>query len=112
MTITGIEIAARGTFPELELEKAMDLVRLMSKHSAISFTGKTTYAAYKYIPTSYIKCENDFIVATQKQQAFIDRIGEESGKEVDVHTLNTGHCPNVTAPDDLAKAIIQIANTV
>jgi hypothetical protein len=112
MTITGVEMCARGTFVGLELEKALEIVRLMSKHSALSFAGKSTYAAYKHIPTSYIKCENDFIVATAKQQIFIDRMGEESGKKVDVHPLNTGHSPNVTAPDDLVKIIVQIANTV
>lgn len=111
MTIVGVELGAKGMFPDLEFDKAVGLMKSMTKHSALSFTGQLTYAAYKHIPVSYIRCEKDFIVAPEKQQKFIDHIRTESGKEVDVHTLATGHCPNVTAPEELAKAIVRIAGT-
>lgn len=107
----GIEAAAKGTFNELPLEKAVDLVKMMGRHSALSFAGCLTYPAYKHIPSSYIFCENDFIIPPDKQREFIDRIKKAIGKEVDVHNLGTGHCPNVTAPEQVAKVIVDIASS-
>lgn len=112
LRLVGIELCARGTFPDLEFDKAVELVKVMPRHSALSFAGQLTYPAYKHIPASYIVCENDFIITLDKQRKFIERIKAESGKEVDVHTLNTGHCPNVTAPEELVKVIISIAASV
>jgi hypothetical protein len=109
MTLVGVEPCAQGTFSDMEFDKAVELVKLMSKHSALSFAGQLTYPAYKYIPASYIVCEGDFIITPEKQQKFIERIKTESGKEVDVHTMSTGHCPNVTQPDELARVIVRIA---
>lgn len=112
MTIVGVELAAKGNFPELELEKAMGIVGSMSKHSSASFDGQVTYTACRHIPTSYIKSEKDFIVLTENQQQYIDRMTAEAGKEIDVHTINTGHVPNVTAPEKLVKIVVKIASTV
>ena len=109
MTLVGIELCAQGTFPDLELDKAVELVKLMPKHSALSFAGQLTYPAYKYIPVSYITTAGDFIISPEKQQNFIQRIKTESGKEVDVHTMTSGHCPNATQPDELAQIIVRIA---
>ncbi|KIX01401.1 uncharacterized protein Z518_09127 [Rhinocladiella mackenziei CBS 650.93] len=109
MKIVGVEAVAQGTFPDLELDKAVEIVKMMPKHSALSFEGQLTYPAYKYIPASYIFCENDFIIPPDKQREYIERIKRESGKDVDVHTLSTGHGPNVTAPGVLANVIVDIA---
>ena len=109
MRIVGVEPIAKATFPELEVDKAIEWIKRFPRHSAPSFNGRLTYAAYKYIPASYILCENDFLIPPDTQREYIHRIETESGKAVDVHTLNTGHCPNVTAPDELAKVVANIA---
>lgn len=102
-----IEESARLTFSDLPFEEAVEWVRKMPYHSAASFTGKLTYPGYKYVPVSYIFCEKDRILPPEFQRSCIETIEEESGRKVDVHNLNTAHCPNASAPDELAKVVIR-----
>jgi len=80
----------------------------MPGHSAPSFGGALSYAAYKYIPVSYLVCEGDKVIAPALQKEIIARIEEESGAKVDVHTLNSGHCPNISVPKDLVAVIRRV----
>lgn len=109
MSLPFAEMVAGTTFSDVQPEKALELANLMAKQSLLSFQGNLTYAAYKHIPCSFIYCENDMVIVPEKQQKFIDRIKTESGKEVDVHKLSTGHCPNSSSPDELVKTIVKIA---
>ncbi|KIW22402.1 uncharacterized protein PV07_12290 [Cladophialophora immunda] len=109
LRLVGTDIIAKATFPDLEFDKAVATVRSMSRHSALSFASEVTYPGYKHVPVSFIVCENDMIIPPDLQRGYIEMIRRESGSAVDVHTLNTGHCPNTTAPDQLAKVIVQIA---
>lgn len=111
MKITGLEICAGATFNDWDFEKALVMTKSMAKHSFPSFNSPVTYAAYEHIPTAYIFCEKDMIVPPEKQRQFIDQIKQGTGKEVEVHTLNTGHCPTVTATEETAKVIIDIARS-
>jgi len=111
MRIVGIDAAAKATFPELEVDKAIALVMSFSRHSALSFKGELTYPGYNYVPTSYILCEKDSNMTPAIQRQYIDRIETESGNDVDVRTLNTGHCPNITAPEKLAQIVVDIARS-
>lgn len=78
----------------------------MSRHSTISFSGKLTYPAYKYIPISWIFCDKDLVLPSEFQQRCIDMISNESGNVVDVHHLpDAGHCPNVSMPDLVAETV-------
>ncbi|OAP55372.1 hypothetical protein AYL99_10345 [Fonsecaea erecta] len=109
LRLVGIDIIAKATFPDLDFDKAVATVKSMSRHSARSFASEVTYAGYQHVPVSFIVCENDMIIPPDVQRGYIEMIGRESGREVDVHTLPTGHCPNTTAPNKLAKVIVQIA---
>ncbi|OAL39241.1 hypothetical protein AYO20_01559 [Fonsecaea nubica] len=109
LRLVGVETIAKATFPDLDFDKAVAVVKTMSRHSALSFASKVTYPGYKHVPVSFIMCANDMIVPPDLQRGYIDMIQRESGRDVDVHTLDTGHCPNTTAPDQLAKLIVDIA---
>ncbi|EXJ68272.1 uncharacterized protein A1O5_08887 [Cladophialophora psammophila CBS 110553] len=106
-----IEESAKLTFSDLPFEEAKEWVKRMPYHSAASFDGKLTYPGYNHIPVSFVICEKDVILPPEFQHSVIDGIERESGKKVDVHTLNTGHCPNASAPEDLASVIIKAVVT-
>ncbi|KIW95182.1 uncharacterized protein Z519_03766 [Cladophialophora bantiana CBS 173.52] len=106
-----IEESAKLTFSDLPFEEAKEWVKRMPYHSALSFDGKLTYPGYNHIPVSFIICEKDVILPPEFQRSVIDGIERESGKKVDVHMLNTGHCPNASAPEDLASVIIKAVLT-
>ncbi|KAJ9493903.1 hypothetical protein LTR67_006255 [Exophiala xenobiotica] len=111
MRITGVEICAQATFNDWPYEKALEMTKTMTRHSAPSFASTLTYPAYKHIPCAYIFCEHDMIIPPEKQQQYANQIKEGSGKEVEVHKLPTGHCPTLTATNETAKVIVDIANS-
>ena len=81
----------------------------MPEHSTVSFSGELTHAGYKDIPVSYLMCEADIVVAPKLQQSMIDMMIGEAGVEVDVHTIQSGHCPNVSMPKTVGQIIAKIA---
>ncbi|ETI20245.1 hypothetical protein G647_08279 [Cladophialophora carrionii CBS 160.54] len=103
-----IETIAKATFPDYPLDLALSQVRAMGRHSNASFTSKVTYEGWRDVAVSWILCERDLIIPPAVQRGYIDRIGQESGREVDLHVLDAGHCPNVTAPEALAEVLVKI----
>ena len=102
-----VEESAKLTFSDLPFEEAKDWVRKMPYHSALSFEGKLTYPGYNHIPVSFVFCQKDVILPPGFQRGVIENIERESGNKVDVHYLNTAHCPNVSAPKELADVVIK-----
>ncbi len=97
------------TWPE---DRGVAWAKASPRHSALSFASPLTYAAYKDIPSSYIFCEQDGILPPVVQEHYINNIKIATGKEVDIHKLNTNHVPNLTATEDLAKVIVNIATAL
>lgn len=102
-----VEESAKLTFSDLPFEEAKDWVRKMPYHSAPSFEGKLSYPGYNTIPVSFIFCEKDVILPPDFQRSVIETIEKESGNKVDVHHLNAGHCPNASAPQELASVVVK-----
>ena len=102
-----VEESARLTFSDLPYEEAKDWAGRMPQHSAPSFEGKLTFPGYNHIPVSFVFCDRDVILPPEFQSSVIESIERESGKQVDVHHLNTGHCPMTSAPEDLATVVIK-----
>ncbi len=100
------EESARLTFSDLPLEEGIEWVKKMPLHSAPSFQGKLTYPGYRYVPVSWIFCENDLILPPDFQRQCIEMIEKESGNKVDVHSIKTGHVPITSAPEKTAMAIM------
>ncbi|ETI22432.1 hypothetical protein G647_06507 [Cladophialophora carrionii CBS 160.54] len=105
------EESAKLTFSDLPFEEAKVWAERMSYHSASSFEGKLTYPGYNKIPVSYIFCEKDVILPPEFQRSVIAGIERESGKKVDVLRLSAAHCPNITAPQELAAIVVKAIAT-
>ena len=102
-----VEESAKLTFSDLPFEEAKEWVSKMLYQSVPSFKGKLTHPGYNKIPVSYILCKKDVVGPPEFQRSVIDAIETESGKKVDVHELDAAHCPNVSAPQELAKVIVK-----
>ncbi|EXJ58602.1 hypothetical protein A1O7_06029 [Cladophialophora yegresii CBS 114405] len=103
--------SARLTFSDMPFEEAKVWADRMSYHSAASFDGKLTYPGYNKIPVSYVFCEQDVILPPEFQRSVIEGIERESGKKVDVLRLSTAHCPNISAPQELAATVVKAIAT-
>ncbi len=97
-----------GVLNDMAYEDAYPLVLKLAHHSAVSFSGTVSEAAYETHPVSYILTEQDLIVKPEMQKKFIALL-EENGRKVDVRTLNSGHMPTASVPEKLAEIITQIA---
>ncbi|OAL34892.1 hypothetical protein AYO20_05853 [Fonsecaea nubica] len=96
---------ARTNFSDLPLAKGVELAKTMLPHSTVSFTGLLTHPGYQTIPVSYLVCKEDQAVPLQVQESIINRIEEESGQKVDVHTCQAGHFPTLSCAEEVARAI-------
>ncbi|KIW18350.1 hypothetical protein PV08_02638 [Exophiala spinifera] len=99
------EESAKLTFSDLPPEVGVDWVKKMPLHSAPSFAGKLTHPGYKYVPVSWIFCEDDLILVPEFQRNCIEMIERESGNKVEVHNLKAGHCPNASVGVETAMLI-------
>lgn len=106
-----IEESAKLTFSDMPFEEAKEWARKMPYHSAPSFEGRLTYPGYNKIPVSFVFCDKDVILPPDFQTSVIEGIEKESGEKVDVHHLDTGHCPNVSAPAKLAEVVVKAIAT-
>lgn len=52
-------------------------------------------------------CEADKVIPLESQRGMVDMIEKESGNKVDVHLINSGHCPNVSMPGRVAEVIMK-----
>lgn len=94
---------------DLPLEEAERWADKMSTHSSTSFANALTYAGYKDVPVSYLVCEQDVIIPPKNQRAMIEMIERESGNKVDVGSIQSGHCANMTELPTVVEWIVQLA---
>ncbi|KAI0841801.1 alpha/beta-hydrolase [Hypoxylon sp. FL0890] len=78
-------------------------------HSPVSLSNELTHAGFKDVPVSYLFCEKDRCVTPQVQNEAIEMIEKESGRKVDVTSIKTGHCPSITAPENVIEWIVNTA---
>jgi pimeloyl-ACP methyl ester carboxylesterase len=91
---------------DLPWEEAYPLTLQMPHHSRVSFDGKVSKVAYTKVPVTYIVTEKDLIISPEKQRAFIKTV-EEAGGKVRVESLQSGHCPNWSVPEELVEVIVR-----
>lgn len=71
--------------------------------------GELTHAGYKQVPVSYLVCEDDQVILAERQRGFIELIETESGNKVDVTSVQAGHCPPITATQEVVDWIVHMA---
>jgi pimeloyl-ACP methyl ester carboxylesterase len=108
MTITDFVASARATVSDMPEEVGLEVVTKFPGHSAVSFGGPLTYAAYKDVPVTYILCEEDKIIDPSNQERMV-KMMQDAGSDVNVVRLKCGHCPNVSQPEATLKAIRKAA---
>jgi len=96
-------------FNELSPEEGEAWVHKFQPHSAASFGSPLTYPGYKYIPVSYLVCEKDRCIPASLQRSLIKMIEEESGKVVDVTSIDGDHCPSVKDPKPVIDWVLDVA---
>lgn len=81
--------------------------------SLVRWNGQSMYdsissTAWKEIPVTYVYTSEDMVVPLDYQKSMVDHM-KENGRQVKTFELTTGHCPNLTATDELVDIISRVA---
>lgn len=77
--------------------------RLIPQSNAVQ-KSEIEVVAYKYIPSTYIICENDKAVRPQYQEMFAQAAGAK------VIKIDAGHMPMLSQPDALVEKVVEVLN--
>lgn len=92
---------------DLPWDQAYENALNLAHQSSSSFLAPVSKVAYNTgFPISYIMCEKDLVITPEQQRGFVRVAEEESGRKVDVVSLESGHCPNWSMPGELAEVIV------
>ena len=100
--------SAAVNFSDLPHEEGVKFAKKMSRHSGLSFNGRATYPGYRHIPSTYILTEKDEVLVPEFQQRMIAFLEEETAEKINVVLIDTGHCPNASAPEKVAASVREI----
>lgn len=106
-----IPVSAARVFSDLPLREATRHAARVTIHTKISFQNPATElsAFDKAIPSTFLFCTKDEILSPDFQRERIEILKKQSGADkVQVVELETGHCPNSSAPAQVAKIVSDI----
>lgn len=87
------EVAMLALFHDLPAAEAEHWVPLLKPQSIGATWSTQTYAAWKDIPSTYVKCENDRVVPIDLQESMIANAREVQSAFDVVEKLECGHEP-------------------
>ncbi|CRG92405.1 hypothetical protein PISL3812_09464 [Talaromyces islandicus] len=99
--------AAPVIYNDLPEKEALEWANRGRCHSTTSFLDPLTFTAVDHVPVTYIHTARDSILIPEYQKASVEKLKKQNAKNVSTVTINTGHMPNVTAPEVTAKGVIE-----
>ncbi|CEI61597.1 hypothetical protein FVEN_g9320 [Fusarium venenatum] len=103
-----VEANSSLTFSDLPAEQALELAKQMEDHSTPSFKEKLTYPGYNDVEVHYVVCEQDKVIPPQFQRLMIEGVKASTGRDVTVYTLESGHVPVTSQPENTSKIIEKV----
>lgn len=93
-------------FNDMTAEQAALGIAQMTYSAAIVFSAPSTYEPWSNgIPCAYIFCSIDNALPYPIQQ----QMSAQLGPEPETYTVKAGHCPYLSAPDELLEVVQKIA---
>jgi len=103
-----IPISAARCFSDLPQAEAIKMAARATIHSSVSFMNPVTELSDhdRAIPSTYILLTKDEVLPPDLQNEQIEVLKSQSGADkVQVVQMQTGHCPNASAPEELAQVV-------
>lgn len=100
-------------YHEVSPEDAEPAINLLQRMAASAFETSTRYAGWRDygIPCTYIKCSQDTAVSPSMCDTYIAKM-KDAGVQVDVETIEAGHCAHFTAPSAVVGVIEKAASSI
>ncbi|KAJ5290833.1 hypothetical protein N7478_000084 [Penicillium angulare] len=97
--------------PGLSDEELENYVAALGRWNGKGLYQAVKNCAWREIPMAYIHTQTDMTTPIHYQHAMVEAI-EAAGCNVQTFTIETGHCPNITSPEELAGIIQQIVKPI
>lgn len=99
--------------PGLSDEDLEGFLATLGRCNSKPFGQPLEHCAWRDIPASYIRTLNDSLLLPSYQNAFVQNMkATVAGRQIRTFDIGTGHCPTITAPQELSKIIQQIITGV
>ena len=87
-------------------EEAQPAIDMLEPMASSALTTPTRYAGWRdySIPFTYMKCSKDRRISNNVADPYISRL-RAAGLQVNVETIDAGHCPALTAQDLVVQAL-------
>jgi pimeloyl-ACP methyl ester carboxylesterase len=97
--------ARAGLFHDCPADRADAAIALLRPQSPATSAQPVTGAAWREIPSTYVRCTEDRLPHELVAPAFLEHAAE-------VVTMPTGHCPQWSQPGLVAELLIRIASQI
>ncbi|TEY85143.1 hypothetical protein BOTCAL_0017g00570 [Botryotinia calthae] len=97
-------------YNDISRTEAQKYVDMLKGHSYNTFRSPVTAEPWRYIPSTYVVCEDDRAVPLEIQLGMIrgaQEIAEESFGTIE--RINAGHSPFISQPEWLAEKLMKAA---
>ena len=98
----------RLLYADLEPERAKKMEALLARQSGAAMTDAVTYPAWRYIPTTYLKTQDDRVLFPEWQERQIKAV-RDVGVELTVENYKSSHSPFLSMPGEMVAAVERAA---
>ncbi|KAJ5539520.1 hypothetical protein N7513_007852 [Penicillium frequentans] len=96
--------------PGLPQEELKKCVESLGRWNGKAIAQALQNCAWREIPISYIHTLNDIALPLHYQRAMVEDI-KAAGRDVQTFDLDSGHCPTMTKPEEVATLVGQIVTS-
>ncbi|PLB44793.1 alpha/beta-hydrolase [Aspergillus steynii IBT 23096] len=97
-------------YNDIEREKAECLARDNVTHNLAAAMGVMTHAPWKDIPCLYVHCAKDLAIRIGLQEGMV-KDAMENGARLATTTIQAGHCPFLSRPEELIQIIESVVES-
>lgn len=92
----------------LPRSRAEELARENVTHNIMVVNGDVEGVPWMDVESTYVVCEKDDALLAPLQRSMV-KDAQEAGEKVRVETLESGHCPFLSQPDEVVRIVEKVA---
>ncbi|KAI9643331.1 hypothetical protein NHQ30_007950 [Ciborinia camelliae] len=99
-------------YNDIPRDEAEKYVAMLREHSYPTFASKVRAEPWRFVPSTYVVCEEDRTIPLEKQLRMIQRAQDIAEGCFDtIERTNAGHSPFISQPEWLAEKLIKAAES-
>ncbi|PYI05891.1 alpha/beta-hydrolase [Aspergillus sclerotiicarbonarius CBS 121057] len=100
--------APASFYNDIEPARAEELAKENVTHNWAAAAGAVTNAPWKDLPTLYIHSTLDLAIKLPLQKSMVQD-AVNAGAKMTTETVNSGHCPFLSQPEELVRIVLKVA---